>query len=79
METLTITDNRTGKRYEIPVKDGAIRVLQRGSRCWMSLPGQQKLEDVLAAIRQAGGRLVSVIPHKATLEELFLEQTNQGV
>jgi ABC-2 type transport system ATP-binding protein len=61
------------------IKDAAIRVLQRGSRCWMSLPGQQKLEDVLAAIRQAGGRLVSVIPHKGTLEELFLEQTNQGV
>ena len=61
------------------IKDGAIRVLQRGSRCWMSLPGQQKLEDVLSAIRQAGGRLVSVIPHKGTLEELFLEQTNQGV
>ena len=61
------------------IKDAAIRVLQRGSRCWMSLPGQQKLEDVLAAIRQAGGKLVSVIPHKGTLEELFLEQTNQGV
>ena len=61
------------------VKEAAIRVLQRGSRCWMSLPGQQKLEDVLAAIRQAGGKLVSVIPHKGTLEELFLEQTNQGV
>src|SRR5512134_781501 len=61
------------------IKDAAIRVLQRGSRCWMSLPGQQRLEDVLAAIRQAGGRLVSVIPHKGTLEELFLEQTNQGV
>jgi ABC-2 type transport system ATP-binding protein len=61
------------------IKDAAIRVLQRGSRCWMSLPGQQKLEDVLAAIRQAGGRLVSVIPHKGTLEEIFLEQTNAGV
>jgi ABC-2 type transport system ATP-binding protein len=61
------------------IKDAAVRVLQRGSRCWMSLPGQQKLEEVLAAIRQAGGKLVSVIPHKATLEELFLEHTNQGV
>jgi citrate synthase len=27
METLTITDNRTGKSYEIPVKDGAIRAM----------------------------------------------------
>ena len=26
-DTLTITDNRTGKQYEIPVKDGAIRAM----------------------------------------------------
>ncbi len=24
-ETLTITDNRTGRRYEVPIEDGAIR------------------------------------------------------
>ena len=24
-ETLTVTDNRTGKTYEVPIKDGAIR------------------------------------------------------
>ena len=59
------------------VKQLATRVLQRGSRCWMAIPGQQKLEDVLAAIRQAGGRLVSVVPHKGSLEEIFLEQTVQ--
>ena len=26
-ETLTITDNRTGKQYEIPIKDGTIRAI----------------------------------------------------
>ena len=25
MDTLTITDNRTGKQYEVPIKEGAIR------------------------------------------------------
>jgi len=59
------------------VKAVAIRVLQRGNRCWMAIPGQQGLEDILAAIRQAGGRLISVVPHKGSLEEIFLEQTNQ--
>lgn len=59
------------------VKEVAMRVLQRGTRCWMAIPGQQRLEDVLGAIRQAGGRLVSVIPHKGSLEEIFLEQTSQ--
>src|SRR5687768_6215579 len=26
-ETLTITDNRTGKQYEVPIQDGAIRAM----------------------------------------------------
>ncbi|MGH9860466.1 MAG: citrate synthase, partial [Candidatus Acidiferrales bacterium] len=26
-QTLTITDNRTGKSYELPIKDGTIRAL----------------------------------------------------
>jgi len=26
-DTLTITDNRTGKQYEVPVQDGAIRAM----------------------------------------------------
>lgn len=59
------------------VKEVAMRVLQRGNRCWMALPGQQRLEEVLAAVRQAGGRLVSIIPHKGSLEEIFLERTSQ--
>ena len=63
----------------LPIKGTAIRLLQRGNRCWMIIPGQNKLEDVLSAIRQAGGRLISVIPHKGSLEEIFLEQTNQQV
>ena len=24
-DTLTITDNRTGKRYDVPIQDGTIR------------------------------------------------------
>ena len=27
-ETLTITDNRTGKQYEVPIEDGAIRATE---------------------------------------------------
>ncbi len=26
-DTLTITDNRTGKRYEVPIQDGAIKAI----------------------------------------------------
>ena len=27
-ETLTITDNRTGKSYEVPIEDGTIRAIE---------------------------------------------------
>ncbi|MDP1946366.1 MAG: ABC transporter ATP-binding protein [Nitrospirota bacterium] len=59
------------------VKSKAIRILQRGERCLMILPGQDHLEEVLSTLRHAGGKLVSVIPHKGSLEEIFLEQTNR--
>lgn len=61
------------------VKKLAVRILQRGERCLIILSGQDHLEKVLAVLRQAGGRLVSVIPHKGSLEEIFLEQTSRKV
>lgn len=60
-----------------PIRRAAQRLLQRGNRCWMILPGQDRLDEILGAIRQAGGRLVSAIPHKGSLEEIFLERTKQ--
>ena len=63
---------------EVPiVKQHALRVLQRGSRCLIMLPGQDVLEEVLSAVRNARGRLVSVVPHKGSLEEVFVEQSVQ--
>jgi len=61
------------------VKQLASRILQRGDRCLIILPGQDHLEEILAALRQSGGKLVSVIPHKDSLEEIFLEKTNRKV
>lgn len=61
---------------EVPIiKRCALRVLQRGSRCLIMLPGQDVLEDVLSAVRNAGGKLVSVLPQKGSLEEVFVEQS----
>jgi ABC-2 type transport system ATP-binding protein len=57
------------------IKRHALRVLQRGNRCLIVLPGQDVLEDTLSAIREAGGKLVSVLPHKGSLEEIFVEQS----
>ncbi len=57
----------------------ATRVLTRGRQCLIVLPGLDRLEEVLAGIRQHGGRLISVTPQKGSLEELFLSQTGMTI
>lgn len=60
---------------EVPViKAAATRVLQRGPQCLVALPGPDRQEEILAAIRAHGGKLVSVTPQKGSLEELFFQQ-----
>ena len=36
-ESLTVTDNRTGKSYEIPIQNGAIRLIGK-----MPIPSQPR-------------------------------------
>lgn len=54
----------------------AASVLMRGRQCLIVLPGADRLEDLLAEIRKHGGVLVSVMPQKRSLEELFFDQIN---
>jgi ABC-2 type transport system ATP-binding protein len=65
-----------GERNPV-IQAKAQRLLQRANRCWMVLADQSALEHVLEAIRRAGGKLISVIPHKGSLEDIFLEQTKR--
>jgi len=56
----------------------ASRVVQRGSQSLIVLPGPAPLESALAEIRKQGGTLISVTPHKGSLEELFFQSQGQG-
>lgn len=58
------------------ITSAATRVLQRGSHCLIALPGHDRLDEILAVIREHKGTLVSVTPQKGSLEELFLDQAN---
>lgn len=51
------------------------RVLERGRQILITVSSEDRLVDVLGMMRRHGGRLVSVVPHKPSLEELFLRQT----
>lgn len=50
------------------------KVIPRGSRCLIVLPDPQRLDELLSKLRLIGGRLISVTPHKGSLEELFVQQ-----
>ena len=69
----TGTDADTLKRY-LPA--GEITPTPRGLR--IEIAAENEIENVLAALRQAEGKLVSVQPIKQSLEELFLDEPTAG-
>jgi ABC-2 type transport system ATP-binding protein len=52
----------------------ASKVVERGAQCLIVLPEPDRLDEVIVGIRSRGGRLISVTPHKGSLEELFVQQ-----
>lgn len=53
------------------IRSDATRILQQGRQCLVVLPNADLVDRVVTEIRQRGGRLLSVTPHKASLEDLF--------
>lgn len=54
-------------------------VSRRGGMVLMTVPSQPKADQLLAYIRSQNGRLVSFVPHKRSLEDLFLKETGVGI
>ena len=53
-------------------------VIGRGHQTLIKLNDQQRIDDVLDLIRRHSGRLVSLVPQKRSLEDLFLEEAGAG-
>jgi ABC-2 type transport system ATP-binding protein len=69
--------------FEGPLQDdwGELReqitcVRQHGRQCQVVLSSPAQLDEFLAAVRSHGRRLISVTPHKGSLEDLFVEKAN---
>ena len=56
----------------------ATRVLQQGQQCLIVLPSPDAVDALVGEIRRQGGRLLSVTPHKASLEDLFFHEAAQA-
>jgi ABC-2 type transport system ATP-binding protein len=64
---------------QIPsIRGMATRVVQQGPQALIVLPKPEALEGALAEIRTHGGTLISVTPHKASLEELFFKSPERA-
>jgi ABC-2 type transport system ATP-binding protein len=69
MEVLATGTDAETLRQHLP--SAAITPTPRGLR--IELSSEDEIEGALAALRKAGGKLVSVQPIKQSLEELFLD------
>ena len=55
------------------------RVLRRGAQVLLRLDDPSRVDSLVELVLRSGGRLVSLVPHKRTLEDLFLEQVKAGL
>lgn len=62
-----------------PVRSYVTRVIDRGMQSLLLLPDSERLDELLGTLRAMGGKLISVTPHKESLEELFVRQVQSQV
>jgi len=63
-------------REEIPA---AYRIIsQKDANLLIRVPEEDDLESVLSLIKQAGGHLISLTPHRKSLEDEFIEEIRQA-
>ena len=55
------------------------KVLRRGAQVLLRLDDPSRVDSLVELVLRSGGRLVSLVPHKRTLEDLFLEQVKAGL
>lgn len=54
------------------------KVVKRGDQVLVELADRHGVDDHLELVRRHGGRLVSLVPHKRSLEDLFLKEVYGG-
>ena len=61
-----------------PINGLASSIVRQNRQHLITLSEPERLEELLAAIKSRGGKLVSVTPHKGSLEELFLNSISSA-
>ncbi len=55
-----------------------VRVVRSGNQVLIGLNDKGRVDEVLELVRRHGGKLVSLVPHKRSLEDLFLKEVGVG-
>ena len=55
------------------------KVVSRGAQVLLRLDDPSRVDSLVELVRRSGGRLVSLVPQKRTLEDLFLEEVKAGL
>ena len=66
-----------GIRGEVPRTPGVERLSSSGPETLVRVPDVDALTRLLAAVRESGGRVLSVWPYRETLEDLFLKEVER--
>src|SRR5688572_2753461 len=74
-ETFEIVGSNANAEKLRQALNGNVQLEQRSTDTLMIVNGENQIDDVLKAAREAGGKLISVNPIRRSLEDLFVEQT----
>jgi len=70
-KTVEVVCDGLHESHLTPLNGLASSIVQKDRQHLITLSQPERLEELLAAIKARGGKLVSVTPHKGSLEELF--------
>jgi ABC-2 type transport system ATP-binding protein len=66
------------KGWKPPAKLGDAVVVNRKNNVLLRIEREKAVQEVIDMAREAGGQILGVTPHKASLEDLFMERIPEG-
>lgn len=77
-QSVEVVCRQVNVEHNALIRAHAARVLQQGQQSLIVLANAEGVDPVVGEIRRQGGKLISVTPHKASLEDLFFQDAAIG-
>lgn len=63
-----------GEEAVLKIEDGLEKAVRVGERIIMRLGNEKQVDDIIELIRRKGGRIISIIPQRESLEDYFIKE-----